>query len=902
LQRAKLNHARPVQPEAPLVSPTLVPQLPEPLPPLSSLSSSPEELGFFDRAKKHIGNKATYTEFLKLTNLFSQDLIDKHVLLDRAAAFIGNNSDLMSWFTRFLGVEIQEEVIEARIRPDPGRVNLAHCRSLGPSYRHLPKRDQTKLCKGRDAMCHQVLNDEWASHPTWASEDSGFVAHRKNQYEEGLHRLEEERHDYDFHIESCHRTIQLMEPICQQINLMNDAERANFVLARGLGGQSEAIPKRIIMKLYDRDGGAKVWQAMFDRPCAVLPIVLNRLKQKLEEWKQSQREWEKVWRDQTSKFFWKSLDHQGINAKNLDKKNFQQKTLTSEIQAKYEEGKKTREAGFGQPKHQFEFYVKDREVIHDAAHLILVALEADRSTYNSGEQEKIATFLKDFIPVFFDLDRNSFIDFMSDIYGNGPGNGDLDDGAASDEASTSKIRMSNLRKADLLRRGVLERRNGKEGSAFSGSKESTPAAAAMSDHELDDEAVPNPQQSSAGDTERKWIVHAFKGNEQPSRPYELDETYQRTVYNLYCNGNVYCFFRLFETLYSRLLAIKNNEAAVHEAVAKAVGEGGQDKAAVTLRMIDKLPKDFFQHVGPTTNYYRQIIQMCELVISGLMDLSHLEETLRRFYMQTGWQLYTIDKLLSAIIRFIMNIIGSDSKDKSLDIINLFNKDREKTATSRAQELQYRKQVEKYVKDGEMYRLSYVSAARRRCVSITNRKQDTTSTKTTIRLFPSEESTFESDTLSDDAKWQYYIASYEMSDHTEGVDLSQVRTPFLRRRLPLSKGSVEDVYAIFFGRLENEDTQTVSISPDTYKIYWEGGFNFHREVSGREKKQENDRFEGKLAKNPAWVKEESEEAVNRRMAAWMKALQDDLAGYEAAVARPAMEFGPTGDVPMSEGAV
>ena len=128
---------------------------------------------------------------------------------------------------------------------------------------------------------------------------------------------------------------------------------------------------------------------------------------------------------------------------------------------------------------------------------------------------------------------------------------------------------------------------------------------------------------------------------------------------------------------------------------KAFGEGGQPKAAVTLRMIDKLPKDFFSEVGPKANYYRQIIGMCEEVISGVSDLTHLEETLRRFYMQTGWQLYTIDKLLSAIIRFIMNIVGSDSKDKSLDIINLFNKDREKAATSRAQELQYRKQVEKY---------------------------------------------------------------------------------------------------------------------------------------------------------------------------------------------------------------
>ena len=806
----------------------------------------------------------------------------------------------MNWFTRFLGVEAQEEVIEARVRPDPGRVNLAHCRSLGPSYRHLPKRDQTKLCKGRDAMCHQVLNDEWASHPTWASEDSGFVAHRKNQYEEGLHRLEEERHDYDFHIESCHRTIQLMEPLVQQINLMNDAERSNFALQRGLGGQSEAIPKRIIMKLYDRDGGAKVWQSMFERPCAVLPIVLNRLKQKLEEWKQSQREWEKVWRDQTSKFFWKSLDHQGINAKNLDKKNFQQKTLTSEIQVKYEEGKKTREAGFGQPKHQFEFSFNDPDVIRDAARLILVALEADRSTYNSGEQEKIATFLKDFIPVFFDLDRNQFIEFTSDIYGNGPSNGDFEDGAASDEASMSKIRMSNLRKADLLRRGVLERRNGKEGSAFSGSKESTPAAAMMSDQELDDEAILGPQHNSAEGAERKWIAHAYKGNEQPSRPYELDETYQRTVYNLYCNGNVYCFFRLFETLYSRLLAIKNNEEAVRDTVVKAFGEDGQPKAAVTLRMIDKLPRDFFEDVSSRANYYRQIIDMCQQVISGVLDLTHLEETLRRFYMKTGWQLYTIDKLLSAIIRFIMNIVGSDSKDKSLDIINLFNKDREKVATSRAQELQYRKQVEKHVKDGELYRISYVSAACVTCRSVADWIQDAPSTKTTIRLFPSEESTFDSDSLSDDAKWQYYVASYQMTDHTEGVDLSQLQWPLLRRRLSQPKAGVEDTYSVVIGSLHHEDTQIISITPESYKMYYEGGFDFYREMSGPEKKAENDRLKDKLVQRPAWGREEGEEAFNGRMAAWTTALEESLSGYEGALARPATDLGPAGDVTMSEG--
>ena len=713
-KRAKLNNARPVQPEAPLVSPTLIPQLPEPLPPLSSITANQEEFGFFDRAKKAIGNKASYAEFLKLINLFSQDLIDKHVLIDRTGAFIGGHPELMTWFTKFLQVESNEEVVEARVRPDPGRVNLSHCRSFGPSYRHLPKRDQNKICKGRDQMCYEVLNDAWASHPTWASEDSGFVAHRKNQYEEGLHRLEEERHDYDFHIESCQRTIQLMEPLCQQINHMNDAERASFILQPNLGGQSEAIPKRIMMKIYGRERGADVLLAMQQRPAAVLPVVLSRLKQKLEEWKQTQREWEKVWREQTSKFFWNSLDHQGVNAKNLDKKNFQQKTLTSEIQAKYEERKKDREAGIGQPKHQLEYSFKDKDVILDAAHLVLVAVENDRGTYNTADQTRISVVLKDFISGFFGLDRDSFNAFMSDIHDNDASNADMEDGIISDEPSSSKPRNPNLRKVDFLRRGVLERRNGMESSVFSGSKESTPAAGVMSDAELEDEGGAIVRPDSA-DGDRKWIKHEYRSNEHPRRPYELQEAFPHTIFNLYCNANIYCFFRLFETLYSRLLSIKNNEVSVHEIIVKAMGENEPKKPALDLRMIDKLPTDFFYDVSTEANYYRQIIQMCEEVAGNVLDLAHLEDTLRRFYLQSGWQLYTIDKLLSAIIRFIMNILSGDSKDKSTDILNLFNKDRERNETSRANELQYRKQVEKMIKDGEMYRVTYVSTLRFICV-------------------------------------------------------------------------------------------------------------------------------------------------------------------------------------------
>jgi paired amphipathic helix protein Sin3a len=136
-------------------------------------------------------------------------------------------------------------------------------------------------------MCLEVLNDDWASHPTWASEDSGFVAHRKNMFEESLHRIEEERHDYDFNIEANAKVIQLLEPIGQQILSMNTAEREKYRMPIGLGGQSQAIYKRVMKKVYG-ERGPEVVADLFKDPCAVLPIVLARLKQKDEEWRFTQ--------------------------------------------------------------------------------------------------------------------------------------------------------------------------------------------------------------------------------------------------------------------------------------------------------------------------------------------------------------------------------------------------------------------------------------------------------------------------------------------------------------------------------------------------------------------------------------------------------------------------------------
>jgi len=264
-------------------------------------------------------------------------------------------------------------------------------------------------------MCWEVLNDEWVSHPTWASEDATFPTHKKNSFEEALHKSEEERHEYDFHIEAITRTIHILEPIMTRINLMDADERTHFKLKPGLGGQGKSIYQRVIKKVYGKEHGQEIIAALHESPSIAVPVVLNRLKQKDDEWKRAQREWNKVWREVDGRNYYKSLDHQGVNFKSNDKKAWTPRPLIQEIEARRLEQTKER-AKFTdplfartQPKDHYAFKIEDTAILQDCVKLILVFL--DRTTtaqYSRTDRMHVESFLRSFVPLFFMIDQSEF--------------------------------------------------------------------------------------------------------------------------------------------------------------------------------------------------------------------------------------------------------------------------------------------------------------------------------------------------------------------------------------------------------------------------------------------------------------------------------------------------------------
>ncbi|KAI9764977.1 MAG: Transcriptional regulatory protein sin3 [Geoglossum simile] len=857
-KRSKLHHNKAPQPDVSAVSPTLTPVLPEPLPPTSNGGPPVEEIAFFDRVKKFIGNKQTMNEFLKLCNLFSQDLIDKNILVNKASSFIGGNVDLYNWFKRWVGYDGRDEVIENKPKASNGKVILSNCRGLGPSYRLLPKRERLKQCSGRDEMCYDVLNDEWASHPTWASEDSGFVAHRKNVYEEALHKIEEERHDYDHNIEANLRTIQLLEPIAQKIAGMSPEERATFTLPPGLHGQSQAIYQRVVKKIYDRERGQRVIDDLHARPCAVVPQLLMRLKQKNEEWRAAQREWEKLWREQTHKAFWKSLDHMGINAKTADKRNFQLKTFTTEIQTKHQEYLRQRQIyASSTPNYQFDYDFKDSSVIIDATRLTLLFVE-HTGTYNAGDCQKIEEFLRDFIPAFFGFPRKDLEQGIGAISRRSPDEDNEETPAAWDPPSTRSRRGGNVKKTDLLR-GVLERgRNGKpsrkdkEGSAASGSEESMLDVGSAMDEDVNGGAEGSVSPKEDEYASQAWISHPSavegrRGDKMIDLP--KNQPYVRSQFHLYCNNTIYGFFRLFQILYERLLHCKQHESEVAEDIRRRK----MPKPAIDLKMMDKGPDDFFSDNSPTANYYSQVLEMCEQVVEGKLDPSLFEDALRHFYIARGWELYSIDKLLNSIVKQAHQIVLSDTKDKSHDIIVQFLKNREKETTTHSEEITYRRTIEKFVKDDPLYRISFDT--------------DLSSKVATIQILDPNDATYNDVNLDAQTRWSYYVASYHRAEPTEGIVWSRVRNSFLHRLIDQALGE----YDRGFDKLE------MRIAVGCYKAFFVAGTmdfwcrsaqqqalaNVTEADVQRVKEKRNRKFEEKFVMNNLWMKGMSKDEVERK---------------------------------------
>ncbi|KAJ7056613.1 histone deacetylase complex, SIN3 component, partial [Mycena amicta] len=757
-----------------------------------ALPAGTDKLLFFDRAKRALENRQMYEDFLKLLSLFSKGVIDMKTLIDRTHdAFLGD-TDLMDEFKELVGWDDNTDE-----KGPPGSVRTGPPEALsalpmgdgeGPSYRKLPESEARLACSGRDELCRSVLNDEWVSHPTWASEDAGFVSHKKNSFEEALHKSEDERHEFHVQITALGRTIAHFEPLALRIEEMSTEERATFKLKSDFGGSGKYLYHRILKKIYGREHGNEIISALQDTPVVTVPIVLMRLKQKDDEWRRAQREWSRTWREVDAKNFYKSLDHQGISFKQNDKKNITAKYFVSDIESQ----KSTQDQSWSGPSPapaQLEFCFADTSVLHDALKMVYSFLDHAGGQYSALERRGMETWLRRFVPLLCQFPAAEFNAACGPVEGmvpddpvpalEPPRSGRRSTGSAH-SATIGGVPAGDLRKK-LLR--TAQEKN-----------ESTVASRAESPIPPDDT-----------ETWIKETTHLI--------PEKVNGHSGLSRRPFFTNTTFYTLFRLLQLLYSRLekckiigakLAAEQHASLIVNHTAAALGLDDPAGPPVVLAQT-VLPLAASQPPGspePANVVYMYLLHACEKVFDNDLDQLTFEEHLRWFFGDKAYHLFTLDKVIAALVKQVQQIIGDNKCQELWTLLQSVDATvSEGVGMTDIDIVRYRREAERYVgQDDHLYRMEWVRETK------------------TMRVFLMSG---EDPSINGGDRWREHVLTYVMRHPTEWappgpVDEEDERilpTVFLRR----TRGTGDADRAAIVG-----ETMCVRIERPTYKLVYEAG--------------------------------------------------------------------------------
>ncbi|KII91290.1 hypothetical protein PLICRDRAFT_105502 [Plicaturopsis crispa FD-325 SS-3] len=770
----------------------------------------PEDEGrFFDRVKRALDNQETYNEFLKLVNLFTQGFVDAARLVRDGRNFLGDG-DLMRQFKEILGWDDRREreswMAEQHPAPDgwmrqkigggildrPSRAELS---ARYGSYRKLPESEVNVTCSGRDDMCRSVLNDEWVSHPTWSSEDSGFIAHKKNAYEEALHRSEEERHEYDFHIEAIVRTIGMLEPISNKIAQLSPEERGNFKLKPNLGGSGKSIHQRVIKKIYGREAGLEVIQAMQDSPALAIPVVLGRLKVKEEEWKRAQREWNKVWREVDARNYHKSLDHQGISFKAADKKAITTKAFVSQIEAAREEQMAKRASLIDplfartRPRHQLEFVVDDVSVLQDALKLTFSFLDRTQAQINLVERKKIETFLRSFVPMFFALDAPTFNSAFVATQDIADSEASDDVGSIADEIDVSSLASSSSKAgrshkkgggAGDLRKKLLKSEQAKSTIRKTRAQEAaSPSSSRMASPAIADTAPVDGAESSANEPSASVTTDS-----------DATKHAQKNVF--FSNTVFYTLLRIIEVLYSRLWLFKS---IAHKIASKPISHR-PNPLAEELGLSLQSQRALMDSTAKPEHFYDLMLESCERLFDNEIEPAAFEDQMRfMFGSKEAYKIFTVDKVIGSLIKQVQ-MVFSDAK--SQDLLDHLKRVRSITSPTTQDLINFRHGAEKILgPDENIFRFDWLPDSK----------------VMTIQLLGKDDASFDDSEVAN-GRWQDYIDSFVSSGVTPGLTASRIKRPFLRRQVNIHRAANDaDPPVVGRGGLE------IKVCVRTYRLFF-----------------------------------------------------------------------------------
>ena len=599
----------------------------------TSISNYDEHEFFFSRMKQRLKNQPIYSEFLKLLHLYNEDIINKAQMMALLKDLFIDHPDLVDRFRQYISYEdLTDLPADPEMLPTPSpwsEIDFTQCKRLGPSYRALPKVNQNVRCSGRTPLAASVLNDIWVSFPT-GTED-GFKSTRKNQYEEILFKVEDDRYELDLVIELNTTAIRTLDAINRRINALRREEVRTFRINEG---ELDALHIRAIERIYG-DKSSEIIEGLFSNPVVAIPVILRRLRAKDQLWQQARNEWNKVWRETDERNYYKSLDHQSQFFKQSEKKILSAKTLISEIKQIMQDSPAL--VSHRQPPH-LSIPIPSFSIASDAVELLESAINTHH--FNKADRVKLLNFMRQFILPFFFAKPGKSVDSPSSFISPSPEKpladdipSNLDD-ATEETSDDAPVEATIETITETIPLPVPEPSDFAEDPV---QKPSHDLEMTMTDSSIPIELT-EPSSSSSSSS-------------SSSTSSSVDPNSVANSRNIFFgNSSFYVFFRLFAFLLQRLhtarsLAERNTELSRTQ------------PSNPVERML--FPGKTQRSQLETSDRYASFLSKTLALLQGEVDQARFEDHCRMLLGISSFVLFTLDKLILQILKHIQLMLGDE---------------------------------------------------------------------------------------------------------------------------------------------------------------------------------------------------------------------------------------------------
>ena len=400
-----------------------------------------------------------------------------------------------------------------------------------------------------------------------------------------------------------------------------------------------------------------------------LPVVLRRMKAKEEEWREAQKGFNKIWREQNEKYYLKSLDHIGTNFKQNDVKALRSKALINEIETIFEErNEENANKNDGRPNSNatgphLKFTYKSRHKVLDDAADLLIHHAKRQTSITKEDKRRIKTLVRHTIPDMFRHTRQ-----------------ELSEDEREDDVEDKKD-AAGKNDEDCSRRD--KRKSNKV--MFNG------RSSVGANHSITDSM---PKDSGTSDDDDEYTV-------------------------FFANNHWYVFLRLHHILCERLgkisdraqqLLVEEKEEASKSR--KVNGKGGEN-AAVALRLKPRADVEVDQ-------YYPHFLTMVKNLMDGNVECANYEDSLREMLGIHAYLAFTLDKVIANAVRQLGNLVTDEISLQCTDVFleehglklgkncsksSSESADGSETATKKSiTDVSYQRRMEQVLADENLYRI------------------------------------------------------------------------------------------------------------------------------------------------------------------------------------------------------